>query len=241
MCVYIKHVRYIGGEKLRKTLPSSRKIGMDDHHLEAMYETRTTQRSQCPSGGLSRSQMNQRTNVGLDEARDRRGKKKTFETSRRADTSFLLTRLKRDASRRSRNDIQRDEGRIENEKQPMTVACGREVCRIRRPPMDKAKDSLRARGETRGEECRVTGVEEEEASHESNGHPTCQEFLAVDLPSSTRVFGLPSVRLSMLRPPTRGGTGRGKRKGGRERRRGGRGGCKREQQSLNKHKVQLKS
>lgn len=74
--IYIKHVRYIGGEKLRKTLPSSRKIGMDDHHLEAMYETRTTQRSQCPSGGLSRSQMNQRTNVGLDEARDRRGKKK---------------------------------------------------------------------------------------------------------------------------------------------------------------------
>lgn len=150
MCIYIYKTRTIHRRRrheITKTLPSSRKIGMDDHHLEAMYETRTTQRSQCPSGGLALSIRDESKNERWPGRGERQTWQKTFETSRRADTSFLLTRLKRDASRRSRNDIQRDEGHIENEKQPMTVACGREVCRILCPPMDKAKDSLRARGD----------------------------------------------------------------------------------------------
>ena len=59
----------------------------------------------------------------------------------------------------------------------------------------------------------MTGVEEE-ARHKSNGHPTCQEFLAVDLPSSTRVSSNVSVfRCCVPRCYLQRGAGQEKEKG----------------------------
>lgn len=87
----------------------------------------------------------------------------------------------------------------------------------------------------------MTGVEEE--ARQSDGHPTCQEFLAaeaMDLRSQS-CFSVPSVCLWVLRllqrPEERVEKEEEEEEGGRRRR----SGCKREQQSLNKHKVQLKS
>lgn len=117
--IYIKYVRYMGentGRNYEKG-PSSRKIGMDDHQLEAMAKRVRRKEVNVPPGarGLALSIRDESKNETLAWTRretdvaKKRSKRLVGRTRR-----VLLTRLKRDASRRSRNDIQRDEGRIEN-------------------------------------------------------------------------------------------------------------------------------
>lgn len=93
--------------------PSSRKIGMDDHQLEAMAKRVRRKEVNVPGArGLALSIRDESKNETLAWTRRETdvAKKRLVGRTRRV----LLTRLKRDASRRSRNDIQRDEGRIEN-------------------------------------------------------------------------------------------------------------------------------